>query len=447
MAHKFHPGTSDKRSMGVRLILLALALTFAASAAEVQNLSEDRLVLISGQPEGQPWQVEESACVFRNTQRIACGYVETSNETAGRIVLTSSSGVGVQVGDRVERVEFTSNVFRILPGQNSIFVTHEANRHWEVGDTACLAREDKLYGCGLMVGSDDSNAEIQLYESQAPVPQVGDEVRRIGGKVSVISGAEDRAMAEQLKSGSWKVGQPVAFFREGRGIGTGRITASNPQNAEVRISAYVEIAGPGDTVLPVSSLAEEPPSQQSPPNVAAAVPEPSRQAASAGPAAEPPPARSTAVKALKKPPQPPGSTLISFGMVSVVSSLRFLRFERRFEDRYRLGSLNYLVGGSVTDGDLKGFGSFVTGSYQPFDGAIRGVFLQLGAGVMSMEVAGGLKERLVAFAGSAHIGSRWTWSSGFSVALSGGTVMIFGKSTPRIPTSLPSVMAELGVHF
>ncbi len=435
--------------MGVRLTFLALLFAFAASAAEVQTLSEDRLVLIAGQPEGEPWQVQESACVFRNTQRIACGYVETLNEAAGRIILTSSSGVGVQLGDRVERVEFTSNVFRTVPGRNTFYVTHEANRNWETGDTACLAREGKVYGCGLVVQTDEVRAELQLYESQTPVPKVGDEVRRTGGRVKVISGVEDHAMAEQPKSGNWKVGQAVALFRDGRGIGTGRVSTSTQTDAEVRIATYIEIAGPGDTVLPVSSLAEEPPPQERP-EVAAAPqpqPQPARKAASADPAVIAPPPQMTAMKTMKKPPKPPGPMLLSFGMVSVGSSLRFLRLERRFQDRYRLGSMNYLVGGTVVDGDLKGFGSFITGSYQPFDGALRGVFFQAGLGLMSMETAGGAKERLVAISGSAHLGSRWTWASGFSAAISGGAIIVFGQSTPRIPTSLPSVIAELGLHF
>ena len=61
--------------MGLRPFFMALVCASVVMAAQVQNLSEDRLVLIVDQPTGEPWKVNESACVFRNRKRIACGFI------------------------------------------------------------------------------------------------------------------------------------------------------------------------------------------------------------------------------------------------------------------------------------------------------------------------------------------------------------------------------------
>lgn len=434
--------------MGVRLTLLALVLSLAAHAAEVKTVSEDKLVLIAGQPDGLPWQLQEPVCVFRTTQRIACGYVDSLNEAAGRIVLTSSSGVSVQPGDRAERVEFTSNVFRSDPTRNLFYITHESNRRWEVGDIGCLARDGRVFACGLVMTTEETSATYQLYEGQAAHPKVGDEVRRTGGQVAVVSATEEEATIERPKSTVWLVGQGVALFREGRGIATGRIQSVSPQGATVRILAYAELAQPGDTVLPIATVAEEPPPAVE--IVTAAPPPPppqttQREAASV--AAGPPPPPVSVAKMLKRPEKKPGSVLLSVGLFSFVKSLRFLRLEKRLDDRLRVGALNYLVGGSVPNGDLKGFGSYVTASYQPFEGWMRGMTFLGGLGVLSLEAVTSINERATSVSLATGVGWRWTWNSGFSAALSANNLFFFGSAPALIPKSLPHLSVELGTHF
>ncbi len=417
--------------MGLRLLITAFFCVSTAFAAEVQNLSEDRLVLIVGQPSGEPWQLNESACVFRHTQRIACGYIEQQNETGGRVVLTSTSGVGVQMGDFVERVQFTSNVFRVNTREKTLAVTHEANHHWVEGDTACFARDGKIFACGLVSHSEPLNAEIHIYETDAKMAKVGDEVRRIGGKVAVLTVGNSEATAEQAKAMPWKIGQAVGIYRNGAPIASGRISASEKIGARIELGAAFDIPVVGDVVLPLGAGTPGDPERQT----AAATPMPA------------------AVVQTEQPVKPPGSMLFSVGLFSLGSSVRFLRFEKRIAERYRLGSINYVVGGHASSptgytSDMKGFGSLVTGSYQPFESPYRGLTFLAGLGVMSLEtnVAGG-PERKTGPAFLFGVGWRWTWASGFSLALNANEVMVLASGAPNLPGSLPHFSFELGVHF
>lgn len=254
--------------------------------------------------------------------------------------------------------------------------------------------------------------------------KVGDEVRRVGSRVPVLTVGNSEATAEQSKGMPWKIGQAVGIFRSGAVIASGRVSASGKIGARIELGTAFDIPLVGDTVLPLG---------------AGTPGDPERQTAAVAPA-------EVVVKA-EKPIPVPGSMLFSIGMFSLGNSVRFLRFEKRIAERYRLGSLNYVIGGQVDSGDLKGFGSLLTGSFQPFDSYFRGLTFQAGMGVMSLEATGAGPERKTGPAFLVGIGWRWTWPSGFSLALSANELMVLAAATPRLPGSLPHFSFELGVHF
>ena len=420
--------------MGVRLTLWALVCAGSLMAAEVQNLSEDRLVLIVGQPSGESWRLNEPVCVFRQTQRIACGYVENKNDLAGRIILSSSSAVRVEMGDWVERVPFTSNVFAIHQKTQALFITHESNRLWQAGDTACLARQGSVFACGLIIKANAQQGALKIYESWAAPGQIGDEVRRIGGRVAVLETHKTATVIAQAEATLWKIGQPVAFFRNSNGIATGRIKASRPENAEVELTSFEQVPTEGDIALPI----------------ALGVPEPIAASSERETAAAP-----TTVTIfpdvshlLPKAAAPPGTLLLSLGLISVGSSVRFLRFEKRLTEWFHLGSTNYLLGGKVSNGEIKGFALSATGTFQPLPEAFAGLNGQIGFGITSLTATGEIAEKKLSPAATIALGWRWTAESGISLALTAGDVISLSpRAGSPLPSAFPFASVEVGFLF
>jgi hypothetical protein len=404
---------------------LSYALAFfslVSGGAEIRNVSPDRLVAIVSHPGTEPFQKYEAVCVFRNAERIACGFIDDRNELAGRLVLTSSSGVAIGLGDYVDRVQYTANVFKTELETNRHFITHEANRRWVAGDTACLARDNKVYGCGIVVSANDMQAELRIYEQKVQKPVIGDQVRRIGGQVNVLQTLGEDVTATQPPVESWKVGQPVAIFRKGRGIAVGRVAATYETGTRVRLIASTESPSQGDIMFPVAMIP------------AGAEPE--------SPSAE----VTSALLADATPKKIPG-WLVSVGLLSFGESVRYLRLEKRLGSAFRLGLVNYLIGGELIDADLRGYGSILTASFYPFNGWLQGIAVQGGAGVLNLDAVGLLPESHTGLALSGAVGWRLNWKSGFSAGINGGALFRPGVAAGRLPRLLPYASLELGVQF
>lgn len=303
-----------------------------------------------------------------------------------------------------------SRVVKYSPVREEIVVTQDKNHKWEVGDQVCVNRSGNEIACGEVAKANKKTAVVKVSKVNEKISRKTVRDSKSANYVEVVFGKETVRKGDGVEKASENFGRNKDDGENSGGSGNLSNFTFLPGDRKPS-SAMPEgglLAGKDDLLLGGEAKATS-----------------------------------------------DGRHVNPGLMNNVTAGLTYLfptlQYQRIISDRYALGVMPMYVNTPVGNGNLSGYGGYVTGSYYALE-EFRGLFAQIGLGMYSLTgTLGADSGSFSSTAFEATVGWRWFWNNGINFGFGIGAQYLMTKTPENVSWDfsgiLPSVALDLGYAF